>query len=144
MNKGFLIALILVPSFLGVAVFGSFGMEHSMASDHGGCVALVARGVPSCMEGVNTLALINFHFDTLKALSAGIVGSLVSLFFLSLVIYATVKVFRALSRELENFQYRFFALQRIFQGSSSVVKIRRWIKSHNNSPSYMCGNQRAC
>ena len=76
MKSGFVIVIIL--SFLGVAVFGMFSMNHDK-SLHGGCIAAAANGTP-CPEESNTLASIAFYVSAFNHFSNATLASLFAIF----------------------------------------------------------------
>ena len=63
-----LFTILLITSFVGVAVFGALAMNHD--SGHGvfGCIAATANAA-QCPEGANLFSLVAFPFDAFKNFS---------------------------------------------------------------------------
>jgi hypothetical protein len=132
--KSFL-TILLVTSYIGVAVFGFLGMHHKGAHGDGGCIASTARGM-DCPKEAGPIDLETFHLDAFKSFSLATFGeniastlslAFASLFFLCLVFPA------AFFRPLQFVFYR----QR-FRGSFSRERqaLIRWLALHENSPSF--------
>ncbi|MDO8536699.1 MAG: hypothetical protein Q7R94_00425 [bacterium] len=129
--------VVLMGSFLAIAVFGVFAMNHGGNHDRG-CIAAAAQGDADCPNQANPFAFLAFHFNTLKSFSTATIGpSLASvllvafaLVFLSAVIPAFWKITPALlslqihsKRRQESFEFPF---QR---------ELIHWLALHENSPS---------
>lgn len=132
----FLITAIVILSFLGIAVFGVFAMNHG--GEHGyGCIAATAQGVARCPNQADPLAFLTFHIDAFKSFSTAIVGS--SLASMLLVALALVLV-SSLAWFFRNTIPAFSSLQayRRKQRESFALpserQLIRWLALHENSP----------
>ncbi|MBI2552753.1 hypothetical protein HYW17_05645 [Candidatus Uhrbacteria bacterium] len=69
------IGIILLVSFIAIAVFGFIAMGGGSGHAHGGCIAATANGLPSCPgSGENTESLL-FHIQTFKSFSQALIGA---------------------------------------------------------------------
>jgi hypothetical protein len=132
--KSFL-TILLVTSYIGVAVFGFLGMHHKGAHGNGGCIASAARGM-DCPKEAGPIDLETFHLDAFRSFSLATLGESItsmlslafaSLFFLSLVFPA------AFFRPLQFVFYR-QRFRRFF--SREQQALIRWLALHENSPSF--------
>lgn len=125
------LAIAVVLSFMGIAVFGIFAMNYSGGA-HSDCIAATVSGGPCPVES-NPLASVAFHFDAFKNFSTATVVS-----FTTSLLLALTLVFALYA--LPGFQINFFPKQASF---SKYLKeqsfplrqcIYRWLALHENSP----------
>lgn len=135
LSMKFLFTILLVASFIGVAVFGTFGMGH-MQNNGGICIAEIASGT-NCPQKTDPIVFADFYLNAFKSFSlatfdGNVMNSLLFLFgFLVLVILVISSP-------------SFFKLPRLaFVGyrsgdsffSSEERKLAKWLALHENSPS---------
>src|SRR3989344_6852325 len=73
--------VLVVFSFIGIAVFGAFAMAEDTENDHNGCIASAAKGASCPME--NGFSSSAFHINAFKSFSTAILnGSLAGLLLL--------------------------------------------------------------
>ncbi len=85
------LTIFLIFSFLGIAVFGFFAMNHG---DHGhGCIAAMAQG-SDCADKENTFSYVTFHLDSFRNFFTAVfgdnTGSLLLLFSFLLICGAAI------------------------------------------------------
>ena len=64
---------LIIFSFIGIAVFGIFAMDHGSGHSYDGCLAAAARGT-NCPKTKDANSFIAFHLDTFKSFSTAIFG----------------------------------------------------------------------
>lgn len=128
-----------IASFIGVAVFGFFGMNHNGAQSHnmtaGNCIAATAQGV-NCPQKSEPIDFATFHIDAFKGFSLATLNDDV-MRALMLVAAALSLIGMALSRQSFFQTPRFSSYQRKFNGFSPSPQKRelvRWLTMHENSP----------
>ena len=129
--------IILLTSFLGIAVFSSLAINHGNGQEHIGCIATTAKG-EDCPLSINTILFTIFHLDTIKSFSTAVFNdsypsSLILLILLILLI-GWISYFRVGSDllVLTTAQYHhrpretyFFPLRQ---------NLTSWLALHENSP----------
>lgn len=127
-------SVFLLAGFVGLAVFGVFGMHASM-QDHGDCVATRASGI-DCPKGANPIDFIVFHFDALRNFSVIVFGNNVTLFFVSLLLVLGI-IFNDFLGDASllraGFSYREARRHDILHNQSRHA-LARWLAFHENSP----------
>lgn len=131
MGKSF--AVLMMLSFVGIAVFGFLAMSHE--NSHGyGCIAATASGM-NCLNDVTGIALL--HIGTFKGFSTALIGQpIVSL--LALLVLA-LGAGISLTSSWKPVPLCFFARKKLVSRSPySPLKTEftRWIALHENSPSW--------
>ncbi|MBI2042037.1 MAG: hypothetical protein HYT20_03400 [Candidatus Nealsonbacteria bacterium] len=118
--------ILLVLSFMGIAVFGAFGMNHG--NGHGsGCIGAIANG-RECAGENNSLQSINFHLKTFKSFSTAIF-----LLIASLTLAANLRVIADIQEVAQNKQ--FVVIEQRF--SLRQQKFTHWLAIHENSPAIL-------
>lgn len=131
-----LFTTILLTSFIGIAIFGAFGMSHGQAHnmDLNNCIAATAKGI-DCPKTVKPIDFIYFHINAYKGFSLAAFGESVmsrllleftSLLFMGLAFFS-LYLFK--SSQLAFYRYRF---RDIF--SPPQQELIRWLALHENSP----------
>jgi len=129
-----LLTTFLIVSFIGVAVFGTFGMDQDGQSHSHGCIASIAFGV-DCPVNADPIDFASFHLDAFRTLSLTTFGenvmSALLLMFVSLLFIG----YGILSRNLFEPLPFAFSKQRFHESfSSQTRKLSRWLARHENSP----------
>lgn len=128
---------VVIGSFLSIAIFGVFAMNHGGEHNHG-CIAATAQGVADCPNQANPFAFLTFHFDAFKSFSTATVGSpltsallislaLIFISFLALFFRDTAQVFSRLQAHQRKRQESF--------GFPFRLQLNHWLALHENSPS---------
>ncbi|MBI2004918.1 hypothetical protein HYS79_02015 [Patescibacteria group bacterium] len=133
----FLPATILLTSFIGIAVFGVFGMYHGQAHamDQNNCIAATAKGM-DCPKEAGAVDFTAFHIDAYKGLSLATFGENVmkafllvsaSLLFIGLAFFSP-HLFKP--PQLAFYRYQF----RDSFSPPQKQQLTRWLALHENSP----------
>ena len=130
------LTILLVFSFIGVAVFSVLAMGHEAGRGHVGCLALTASGIDCAKE--DALSSIVFHFNTFRSFSLATFGdnlasALIWLFALALIIglrtiagvQPIASIVAASQRHRHFLESRHSPFQREFT---------HWLALHENSP----------
>src|SRR3989338_312693 len=132
----FTITTLLVVSFVGVAVFGFFGMGHSEQSHEGGCIAASTQGA-DCPPNSDPIDSASFHLDAFKTFSAATFEKSTLASLLTLLLLAMVAVLGLLSGNLVspklNLAYLRSKRSEYFNLPPEYNLIR-WLRLHENSP----------
>ena len=131
-----LFMILLVISFISIAIFGVFSMHPEMQSHNDNCVAATVQGT-DCPKQNNLFDFVFFHFNAFKnfltAISSNSVFSL--LIFYSFIILIGIKAFLRNS-ELLRFNFARNELKRLeVFNPPSRHKFFYWLLLHENSPS---------
>lgn len=87
------ISIVLLASFITVAVFGFVAMAGGSGHAHSGCIAAAAKGTGRCPSSAENAESSLFHWQTFKSFSqALIVGVLILAGFLSAVWFSGVSL----------------------------------------------------
>lgn len=128
----FLYLSIVLASFIGIAVFGIFGMHLGMQNHDGGCVA--ATQGTACPKQANPIDYLIFHLDAFKNFSTATFSAIAAaLLILSLPVIGVVS--RALPWNLASPKLAHYRL-----GHSDSFRppsqygFSRWLALHENSP----------
>jgi len=132
-----LFTTILLASFIGIAVFGVFGMSHGQAHDMdpNNCIAATAKGM-NCLKEADPIDFAGFHIDAYKGFSLATVGENVmsslllafaSLLFVGLAFFSP-HLFK--SPQFAFYRYRF----RDSFSPPQKQQLTRWLALHENSP----------
>ncbi|OGZ09197.1 MAG: hypothetical protein A3D65_03475 [Candidatus Lloydbacteria bacterium RIFCSPHIGHO2_02_FULL_50_13] len=131
-----LLAVFLVISFVGVAVFGFLGMVHADTNDHRGCIAAEMQRT-NCPEGGNALDSVTFHLGALKDFSNAIFEVNIFATLLTLALLVAMVGLRMTRGNLASPQLR-LAYSRHGQRKSFRPflerKLTRWLALHEDSP----------
>ena len=103
--------LLVIVSFVGIAVFGVFSMGGHGDHGHNGCIATAVQGVQNCPEENNTLSFLNFHLNTFKSFSSATFNNnhLISfLFFAALALLLGFKAINNQNLELLPIHFSYF------------------------------------
>ena len=131
-----LFIILLVISFISIAIFGVFSMHPEMQSHNDNCVAATVQGT-DCPKQNNLFDFVFFHFNAFKnfltAISSNSVFSL--LIFYSFIILIGIKAFLRNSEPLRfNFARNELKRLEVFNPPSRH-KFFYWLSLHENSPS---------
>src|SRR3989338_4287108 len=133
----FLLTILLISSFAGIAVFGVFGMNHGQAHDMelNNCIAATAKGM-DCPKEADPINFATFHLDAYRGFSLATFGESVmsalllafaSLLFIGLA-FLSISLFR--QPQLAFYRYRF----RNAFSPPQKQELIRWLALHENSP----------
>ena len=132
----FTITTLLVVSFVGVAVFGFFGMGHSEQSHEGGCIAASTQGA-DCPPNSDPIDSAAFHLNAFKTFSAATFEKSTLASLLTLLLLVMVAVLGLLSGNLStpklNLAYLRFQRPEYFN-LPPKHKLTRWLRLNENSP----------
>lgn len=123
----------LLISFVGLAVFGAFGMLTGMQNHDGNCIAADAKGI-DCPKQNSLLGYITFHLNAYKDFSLSILNTnFISLLLISLVLVLLAGL--AFSLFLRPSQFAFYRNRTAnFSPSLKKRKLIKWLALHENSP----------
>lgn len=128
--------LILLASFIGLAVFGFTTMTHAEGHNLNGCIAAASRET-DCSKASNPFAMFNLHIDAIKSFSTLSFGSF-SFQSLLLLIFSLI-LFWGLKMSLAPpLKYAFLPYARAeVLGFSPKLRLNfsNWFSLHENSPS---------
>lgn len=134
------LVIIALVSFVGLAVFGVFGMSHGRAHDAepGDCLAAMSRDA-ICPRTGEPLESANFHVDAYRSFSlAAFPDNKINAFLLALALLLFISVM-SLAFFLNHFflrlklgfrRYRF----RPHFVPAQLYRFTRWLALHENSP----------
>jgi len=132
----FLLTTFLIASFVGVAVFGVFGMGHSEQGHNGGCIAASTQGV-DCPTNSDPIDSAAFHLNAFKTFSAATFEKSTLASLLTLLLLAMAAVLGLLSGNLTaprlNLASSRFKRPEYFN-LPPEHKLTRWLRLHENSP----------
>ena len=124
--KYFIVFLLI--SFVGLAVFGAFGLHLGMQNHDGGCIAADVKGV-DCPKQNSLLAYITFHLDAYKDFSLASLSNIISVLLLALAL--VIFGFLLKPPKLAFFRAR---LRNFSPRERREQKFSRWLSLHENSP----------
>lgn len=129
------LTLVLLTSFIGLAVFGFVTMAHGENHNPNGCIAATPREA-DCSTASNPLAMFNLHINAIKIFSTLTVGSYslqtLLLFAFSLVLFLGFKMFTSLP-----ISPAYLPANRVLSFNfSPKIKLNQsaWFSLHENSP----------
>ena len=122
-----LFTTLLVTSFVGIAVFGAFAMNHDSGHAASGCIAATAKAA-NCSEETTPFALADFHISAFKSFSSAVFGGALLATLLSMLLAGLV-FFAPPLLKLVQFSP---ACQRF--SSPQKQEFTRWLSLHENSP----------
>lgn len=131
-----LFILVLLASFIGLAVFGFTTMTHAEGHNPNGCIAAASREA-DCTKAGNPFAMFNLHIDAIKSFSTLIFSSF-SLQTLLLLIFSLILFFGLKMSLAPPLKYAFLPYARAgVLGFSPKLKLNfsNWFSLHENSPS---------
>lgn len=128
---------LVIASFVGIAVFGVFGMIH-MSHGHGGCIAATARGV-DCPSDANPFDVAASHLDAFRSFSLATVGdealNIFELFFTFLLFVGLALVARSVFMPPAPALFPLYRRRADDAPHSPTREKRiRWLAFHENSP----------
>lgn len=130
------LTLILLTSFIGLAVFGFTTMTHAEGHNPNGCIAAAVRET-DCSKASNPFAMFNLHIDAIKSFSTLSFGSF-SFQSLLLLIFSLI-LFLGLKMSLAPpIQYAFLPYNRahILDFYPKLrLNFSNWFSLRENSPS---------
>ena len=126
---------LLAASFVGVAIFGVFGMHTDMQNHDGGCALAQSQGT-NCPKQVSPIDYIIFHLGAFRSVSTatfsdGLFASLVLLSLLIVGIGLGMLSGNAFLLKLSSSYYRYGPELFISPPKSRFL---RWTSLHENSP----------
>lgn len=131
------LTLILLTSFIGLAVFGFATMTHAENHDSNGCIAAASREI-DCSNASGPLAMFNLHINAIKTFSTLTIGysslQTLLLFVLSLILFLGLKMFSSLPINLV-----YLPTSHVLSFNfSSKIKLNQsaWFSLHENSPTF--------
>lgn len=123
--------IILIISFIGVAVFGFISMIYG-ASHEIGCVASSLIGSAFCPN--NILNFITFHIDAFKYFSTAIL-SIILLILLVMTVFSILPP--PLDDEKDDFDDIIFSENNLKQNYNFKKRLIRWLSLCINSPAFV-------
>ena len=137
LHMKFLLTTILLASFIGIAVFGVFDMNHGQAHDMdpNNCIAATAKGM-DCPKEADPIDFAAFHADAYRGFSLATFGENIMngllLAFASLLLIGLVFFSHQLFKlpQLAFYRYRF----RDSFSPPQKQQLIRWLALHENSP----------
>lgn len=131
-----LFILVLLASFIGLAVFGFATMTHAENHNPNGCIAAASREV-DCTKAGNPFAMFNLHINAIKSFST-LTFSSFSLQTLLLLVFSLI-LFWGLKMSLAppmEYAYLPYARAGIWDSPPKLrTKFSNWFSLHENSPS---------
>ena len=136
----YLFTIILVTSFIGIAVFGVFGMHGNGMQGHddmasSNCIAATAKGM-DCPKETEPINFFNFHLDAFRSFSTATFGAnlLASLLVLTLLFIGVVlsTLLDNLAHPQLNLAYSRYEPEQF--SSPHKQQLLRWLALHENSP----------
>jgi len=130
------LTLILIASFVGLAVFGAFGMHVGAAQNHnGGCALALSKGM-DCPQRVDPLGFIAFHLAALKSFTtATFSGVNYNVFLMLSLLIAGIFLGRLrnnISPPKLHFAYSRYGTE--LPAPQIKHEFLRWLAFHENSP----------
>lgn len=131
-----LFILILLASFIGLAVFGFTTMTHAEGHNPNGCIAAASRKT-DCSRASNPFAMFNLHIDAIKSFSTLSFDSFsfqsLLLLIFSLIFFFGFKILLAPSLEYAFLPY---ARAGVWDFPPKLrTNFSNWFSLHENSPS---------
>ena len=133
--KKVVLSLIVISSFLGIAVFGFMAMSPDANGHHSGCIAATAQGA-GCPAEAETLGFVSFHLRAFKNFSSATFGEQFAAPFLLALILCIGFGIKA-NRHIQTVSSRFISqFQKHFVHLIVPLKLNlaRWFALHENSP----------
>ena len=130
------LAPILLASFIGIAVFGAFGMR-ALAHDHSdGCIAATVQGA-ACPKKESSFSYLAFHLDALRFFSSATPSEHLSISFALLllsIVAIGIGAYRNSGGPLATeFAHDYGHRELVIPRSKQALT--RWLSLHENSPS---------
>lgn len=121
-------AIIILASFVLIAVFGFLGMFSESDLGYRGCLADTAQGA-SCPVNAGPIAMVNFHLATFLSFSSAVLAASLLLFAVLLIVSGAIETpsagFLAVVPKLFYLKSNFY---------SQRVENLAWFSLHYNSP----------
>lgn len=130
------LAILAVISFLALAGFGVFAMDHD--GDHSmaeGCVAAMAKPI-DCAETSNPFAFLSFHLDFFKSFSKAVFGQGFSaLIFIAALALVYLKAILKPPQVLPQLNFAYYFRNSSRPSRPPQREFTQWFSLHENSPS---------
>ncbi len=127
------LSTLLLIGFIGLVVFGVFGMHVEMQNHNGGCIVATARGM-YCPKQSNPVDYLTFHLYAFKNFLTATLSDVAS----SLLFFSLLAIGIFFSALLVNLTPPKFAYCRLKRSDSfsppSQYELIRWLALHENSP----------
>ncbi len=134
-----LLTALTIIGFLGIAVFGVFGMSHGGTHSLNGCIAALVQGA-DCSIYQKAFSFLTFHLEVFKSFSTAVFGERLinALFILTASLSAIgLLVFTSSKKEaLATVHSSFNGHPPGFVALSLTRQFTRWLAIHENSPSF--------
>lgn len=128
-----LFTTIVLAIFIGIAMFGIFGIHIGMKNHRGGCITATAQGT-DCPKQSNLVDYLAFHIDAFKNFStATFSDTAASLLILSLLVF--VIAFGAWLEDMAPPQFSYHRLKIPCSFKPPQYELLCWLALHENSPS---------
>ena len=125
--------ILLITSFIGMAVFGFVGMHHGMQTHIGDCTAATAQGT-DCPKQASLVDYLAFHLNAFKKLSTATFSN-ISTSLLILVILAIGVAFGAPPGKLAPPKFAYYRFkQSDSSGPPPYYGLIHYLALHENSP----------
>lgn len=127
------ISVILLASFISIAVFGFVAMGEGYGHSHSGCIAATAGGVRGCQDSGEGAETLLFHLRTFKSFSQALGISILALAILCLV--ALAGLIRTIAETRSTLGHPFYITDtgltaRIYQ--KTRARIIYWLALHES------------
>ena len=135
----FLFTIFLITSFIGVAVFGVFGMHSDMQNHDDGCIFAVSQRA-DCTKRINPIDYLAFHFDSFKNFLATTFNNNLFVLLLQLFVFiagASFWAWRGAYLILLKFHpAHYFHRLELFK-KHPQREFLKWLAFHENSPTFL-------
>ncbi|OGL64817.1 hypothetical protein A3B21_03795 [Candidatus Uhrbacteria bacterium RIFCSPLOWO2_01_FULL_47_24] len=129
------IGILLLSSFIGIAVFGFIAMGHTLT--HGGCIASAAQGMNGCMEQGTGTGSVFFHLKIFKSFSQALITSALLALIASFILLGRVMYFNANEIDTTKGQsISFFTIMNAQIWMRARGRFTRWLALHESSENY--------
>lgn len=125
--------VFLLVGFVGIAVFGIFGVHAGMQNHNSGCIAATAQGT-DCPKQNNLLAYLAFHLSAFKSFSTAAFGdAAISLLLFSLLAIGVVFGVDPKNSPAQQSAYYRLTSPALFRPLPHYGLVH-WLALHENSP----------
>jgi hypothetical protein len=131
------ITILIMVSFVAIAVFGFLGIEF-MTSHHAPCIVSTSQGA-KCPEESGPFAYVNFHLNALRSFSTAVFHSNPAFSALVLFLVLSFSLVSGFSAVRESVRERSIATPRLKADlnkptSPLLMRLWSWLSLHENSP----------
>ncbi|OGY60967.1 MAG: hypothetical protein A3I33_00190 [Candidatus Colwellbacteria bacterium RIFCSPLOWO2_02_FULL_45_11] len=126
--------IFLLIGFVGLAVFGTFGVHTGMQNHESGCIAAAIQGT-DCPKETNLFEYVTFHLGTYKDFSLATIDNnvvsslLLTLIYLLFAGLALSQIYSLKSPQLVSYNRLTNSLY-----NPQEQRLAHWLALHKNSP----------